>query len=167
VTDTPVGELFHVCLVTAELEVTMDALTRTVGTRWTDPVSSRMPVRLENGEEAVYRPRVTYSTTFPHLELHEARPGTALAAVPGGGVHHLGYWVADLAGGIAELASRGYRPEVVGSAPAGASAPAPDVGAFRPQVFAYLIAPAGHRVELVDVSVRPQIEAWLRGEPPI
>jgi hypothetical protein len=38
---------------------------------------------------------------------------------------------------------------------------------FRPRVFAYLLAPEGHRVELVDTSVRPRIEAWIRGQSPV
>lgn len=38
-----------------------------------------MPVLLGRGKAAVPPMRVAYSTAFPHIELHEARPGTALA----------------------------------------------------------------------------------------
>jgi hypothetical protein len=164
-----VGELFHVCLVTADLEATMEHLSSNLDVRWTEPFAAEMPVRLAGGAAATFTPRNAYSTTFPHVELVEARPGTLSMAAPSGGVHHVGYWVEDLAGGIEQLESRGYRAEMVGSGPpAGAgAAELPEGGEFRPQVFAYLIAPGGHRVELVDTSVRPRIEAWLRGEPPV
>jgi hypothetical protein len=164
------GELFHVCLVAANLEATMDVLSRNIGIRWTEPFAAEMPVRLEGGDAGTFTPRNAYSTTFPHVELVEARPGTLLTSDPSGGVHHVGYWVEDLAGGVAELVARGYRAEMVGSGPpAGARAGDRPVegGEFRPQLFAYLIAPEGHRVELVDVEVRPRIEAWIRGESPV
>ena len=167
----PVGELFHVCIVASDLEATMDLLSRNVGVRWTEPFAAEMPVRLAGGDAATFTPRNAYSTTFPHIELVEARPGTLLTSDPSGGVHHMGYWVDDLASGVEDLVSRGYRAEMLGSGPpAGAGAEAADQGAdeeFRPQVFAYLLAPEGNRVELVDVAVRPRIEAWIRGESPV
>jgi catechol 2,3-dioxygenase-like lactoylglutathione lyase family enzyme len=154
--EEPLGELFHVCLVTADLGGTMEALTRTTGTAWTSPVTSEMPVRLAEGADVVLTPTVVYSTTFPYVELHEARPGTALAMPPEGGVHHVGYWVEDLPGRLAALAARGFRQEVVGRAADGG-----------PSVFAYLLAPAGHRVELVDSVVRARIETWIAGGSPV
>lgn len=166
----PVGELFHVCLVAADLEATMEVLSRNIGIRWTEPFAAEMPVRLAGGEAAMFTPRNAYSTTFPHVELVEARPETLLTSDPSGGVHHVGYWVDDLAEGVEQLVARGYRAEMVGSGPpagaGGADLPA-DGDAGRPQVFAYLLAPEGHRVELVDTAVRPRIEAWIRGDSPV
>ena len=44
------------------------------------------------------------------VELWEAIPGTPLAAPPGGGIHHIGYWVDDTVQENARLSALGFSP---------------------------------------------------------
>jgi catechol 2,3-dioxygenase-like lactoylglutathione lyase family enzyme len=75
------------------------------------------------------------------VELWEAIPGTPLAAPPGGGVHHIGYWVDDMAKENARLSAPGFGPCAT-------------VG-HRPLLNA---GPSGTVVELCDLhSDRPQL----------
>lgn len=75
------------------------------------------------------------------VELWEAIPATPLAAPPGGGVHHIGYWVEDMAQENARLSALGFDPYAT-------------VG-HRPLLNA---GPSGTVVELCDLhSDRPQL----------
>ena len=68
-------------------------------------------------------------------------------------MHHLGWWVSDLRQSIAMLEAESHVLEswMVGN----------DGGPAR---FAYLRAPGGQLVEIVDVAIRPNPMAWLHGE---
>jgi hypothetical protein len=68
-------------------------------------------------------------------------------------MHHLGWWVSDLRQSIAMLEAESHVLEswMVGD----------DGG---PERFAYMRAPGGQLVEIVDVAIRPDLMAWFGGE---
>ena len=70
----------------------------------------------------------------------------------GGGVHHLGFWSADLTADAARLIAAGYE--------CGATAATPD---GRPAGFTYHRLRSGLWVELVDVTRKPAYDSWIAG----
>jgi catechol 2,3-dioxygenase-like lactoylglutathione lyase family enzyme len=98
--------------------------------------------------------RVVHSVDLPHVELVQAVAGTVFQPAPGNGWHHVAFWSPDLGPDVAALERQGYTREAWGRG-------ADDGLAF----FAYLVAPSGHRVELVNVGYRAEYEAvWARAE---
>ena len=69
------------------------------------------------------------------------------------GIHHLGYWSADVAADGRALTDAGYEREAAGAGPDGA----PLWSFHRPR--------AGPRVELVDRAIEPLMAAlWSRAD---
>ena len=98
-------------------------------------------------------PRVVYSAAGPlHLELLESAQDTVYAPELGVHLHHVGYWVDDLSGAIADAEQSGWHWEVTMMDDDG-----------RPSTFAYLTRPGQTRIELVDRANRDALMEILKG----
>jgi hypothetical protein len=145
-------EVHHVGAVVEHLETAMEIASRDLGVTWA-PVQEGAPVvRTGAGEVVAEQLRFTYSVEgTPHLELIESRDARLWRPGPPGGLHHLGAFVEDLAAESARVIARGMGLEFGGGADE------------RLEGFAYFLAPAGIRIELLDGRRRPDFERWLGG----
>ena len=146
------SRIYHVGIVVPDLGKAMDELGVELGISWPEPQNRREKrFRTEHGtiESDL---RFVYSIEGPpHLELIEAQAGTPWEATDSGIIHHVGFWVDDLAEASEELVNAGAPIEITYDTP-------------ELQSFAYHLTSSGLRVELVDVARRPGIEAWLGHE---
>lgn len=150
----PLDGFFHYGIVVRDFDAALDALGAQLGLDWATTVHREFAVAQPNGlVDADFR--VTYSVTGPpHFEVIEATVGTIWSPSSAGGVHHLGYWVDDLAGASAALTAAGYTWE--------ATYHNPDVDG--PFGFTYHTLPeTGLRVELVDRARQPAFDSWMAG----
>ncbi|MEU2870520.1 VOC family protein [Streptomyces olivoreticuli] len=139
------GNLYHTGIVVDDLDAAAAQITAATGTRWSDPIEFTMNLRYQDGDrktDLAFR----YSLSAPHIEILRAVPGTVITAAPDNAIHHLGYWVDDLAEAAAYLTGLGMTQEVCGLDDNG-----------RPMRFAYFLAPGGPRIEIVD---RPLLGDW-------
>ena len=142
------ADQFHVGIVVDDPAATMSDLTALFGYEWADELGGVVSVSGPDGDGTITL-QAWYSTSEPRLEIVQSVPGTVWTPAEGSGVHHLGYWVDDVAAGSAELERRGYPVEVVGRRPDGAA------------YWAYHRSPSGPRVELVSRSLRPTMESYF------
>lgn len=126
----------------------MAELTRTQGYEWCEEIGGHVSVWLPDGPTEINL-RAWYSKTVPHLEVVQAIPGTVWSPAAGSGIHHLGYWVEDVAYSLALLEAEGYVREAAGVRPDG-----------QPY-WAYLRHPEGIRVELVSQALQPTMERYF------
>jgi hypothetical protein len=150
----PIGDLFHTGIIVDDLHEAMKLLTRLAGLSWSTPQTIGGFVHTPQG--ALWRESyVTYSVEGPHrVELIQHLDSTAWRAVPGGRrVHHLGFWVDDLAEGIAAMKDLGMDAGVYGLTEAGE----PTSPSFHRH------EPSGLWFELIEASHRPAMETWWRG----
>lgn len=90
---------------------------------------------------------------FPFLELIEAQDGGLFGRAQGEGLHHVGFWVEDMAGVRATQEAEGLRTEARFDDPDGSE-----------RVF---YAGSGTiRVESVNARLRPEYERWLKSGTP-
>lgn len=142
------ADCYHTGLVVDDMSAAAERLTGAMGYRWTKPVEYTLSVATAEGDIDVPF-RFVYSVDAPHLELIQAVPGTIWTAPPGGGAHHLGYWVDDIAGAAAQLERSGYRLE---ARPSGETL----------SMFAYYVDPSGVRIEIVDRALFPDWPGFLQ-----
>jgi catechol 2,3-dioxygenase-like lactoylglutathione lyase family enzyme len=143
--------LCHVGQVVPDLEVAMANLTATYGLQWSSVQDRDLVVRDGDGNERPAHLRYTWSTAGPvHIELFQDAPGT-IWTTDGNALHHLCYWVEDLAAEAARLRAAGYRLDATRSGPDELNG------------FAYLVSPDGLRVEPKPERSRPALETWLAG----
>ncbi|XVQ14738.1 VOC family protein [Spirillospora sp. CA-255316] len=138
------ADQFHLGIVTAEFEATMDTLSTLFGYEWGPEVGEPIAVTLPTGE-AVLNLRCAFSTSVPRLELVRSIPGTMWEPAPGG-VHHVGFWSDDVAADSAELASNGYVLEASRN------------GADGRPFFSFQRSATGFRIELVSTVARAGLE---------
>jgi len=141
-------DCYHSGLVVPDVKAAAARLTAAAGYTWTTPVQATLAVAAADGEYEVPFEFV-YSLQPPHLELIHEVPGTIWTASPGHALHHLGFWVDDLTAATTSLEEAGYRLE---------ARPA-DEGAA---MFAYLIDPAGVRIEIVNRALFPDWPGFLQ-----
>jgi len=147
------GQLFHVGLRVADLDLAMAEFSASYGVSWCSVRDWPMDIWFPDVGYTSMPIRLTFSTTGPvRLELIEGSPGTPLDPNDGPGVHHLGYFVDDPAAETERLIGQGW--ELV------MAAAAPDDGYGR---FTYVRSPSGMLVEPVDASNRERFEAWWAG----
>ena len=147
------SDLFHAAWVVPDLAVAMDSF-RTVGLRLTEPREWSIVVGRPNLAPTSFSILAAFSCDGPlHVELIEGAAGSPWEPLANGAMHHLGWWVSDLRQSIAMLESESHVLEswMVGD----------DGGPAR---FAYLRAPGGQLVEIVDETIRPDLTSWFRGE---
>ncbi len=138
---------FHVGFVVPDLTAAQQEFSASHGLTWGSVMTVPMPVRY-GGEVSLREFSFVYSIEGPpHVEL------VAIGGPPwtvGEGVHHIGYWSEDLAADIQQLEGTGYSLVATGVDEGGAL--------FG---FAYLRGAGGLLVELVDVAVKPMLQAGL------
>ena len=144
------GELdvFHVGLVTADLELAMKTIGENLGIAWAPVQERTQAVRTGAGEPRDEPIVFTYSSDGPpHVELIQSTAGSLWEVTPPGCLHHIGAFADDVTvppgPGMSLEFGGGHGEEPVG--------------------FAYWISPAGMRVELVDGSRRNEFKAWFEG----
>jgi hypothetical protein len=142
------ADQFHIGIVVDDPASAMSDLTALFGYEWCDQLGGPVAVSLPSGDTTIQL-QAWYSKSEPRLEIVQSIPGTVWTPAAGSGVHHLGYWVDDVAAGSAELERRGYAVEAVGRRPDGVP------------YWAYHRSPAGPRVELVSRKLRPTLESYF------
>jgi hypothetical protein len=141
------ADQYHVGIISDDPAATMAQLTELLGYEWCDPIGGTVIVGTPDGDITV-EARTCYSKTTPRLEVAQSHPGTVWTRADSG-LHHVGFWVDDVAATIAELEERGYAFEAAGKLPDGAP------------YWAYLIGPAGPRVEIVSRQLQPMLERYF------
>ncbi|MGH3252783.1 MAG: VOC family protein [Trebonia sp.] len=149
------GDLFHLCLSVGDVEAAKARLGATRAWRWAPVEDWTLDVFLPGGGVAQMEASVTYSVNGPvHVELTRFRAGPEPAGDDLVEPHHLGYWSADVEATTESLIERGWSLEY-------------QVGAVGGRPIAAMVrSPAGYRVELVPVTSRPRVEAWLASGRP-
>lgn len=150
----PVGptDLYHVGIVTPDLEAGMVRFSQLLGIRWGPVFEVDTDVRTADGEVRTVTMRLSYSIDQPHLELVQEIEGTPWVCNPYSNLHHLGFWTGALEGRSAGLSSSACPLEVCGAG-----------DATGPRSFAYHRDPLGVRVELVDDAIRGGMESLWSG----
>jgi lactoylglutathione lyase len=148
------GDLFHMCLSVGDVEAAKIRLGATREWRWAPVADWTLDVFLPGGAVVPMEASVTYSVNGPvHIELTQFRAGPVPTRDDLVEPHHLGYWCADVAAAVEGLIGRGWSLEY-------------QVGAVGGDPIAAMVrSPAGYRVELVPVTSRPNVEAWLASGP--
>jgi len=147
------SDQYHAAWVVPDLAAAMESF-QTIGLRWATPTLRSIIVGRPNLAPTPFSILVSYSCDGPlHVELIQGAAESPWEPLADGVMHHLGWWVDDLRQSIAMLESESHVLEswMVGE----------DGGPAR---FAYLRAPGGQLVEVVDAAIRPNLMAWLRGE---
>lgn len=139
---------FHIGVIVDDPKSTMADLTALFGYEWCDEIGGSVTASLPTGDINIEL-RAWYSKSEPRLEIVQSIPGTVWTQVENSGIHHLGYWVDDVATASAALEARGYPVEVVGKRPDGAA------------YWAYHRSPSGPRIELVSRLLRPTMEGYF------
>lgn len=143
-------DYYHTGIVVPDITEAMASLEASGGYRWTNPMSYVLPLRTADGI-AEFTSTFVYSLQAPHLELIQEAPGSPWIASPGSAIHHLGYFVDDLAESARLLERNGFTFEATAGTGPGALA-----------LFAYYVNGSGTRIELVDRALFPDFPAFLR-----
>jgi catechol 2,3-dioxygenase-like lactoylglutathione lyase family enzyme len=100
---------FHVAILVADIDQAIGDFSRALGLTFHPPIRAEFS-RLEDPEPHPSFCRCTYSQDGPpHIELIEAN-GDGLFSIRGGeGVHHIGFWEADIEGKCSFLAGAGIQ----------------------------------------------------------
>ncbi|WP_293003145.1 VOC family protein [Mycobacterium sp.] len=147
-------DYYHTGIVVADLDVAMQRLSAVAGYTWITPVTYTLPFRTMNGTRELTS-TFAYSLQAPHLELIQQVPESPWTAAAGNSVHHLGYFVDDLAETARELEANGFAFEAT------ADTSPPDLA-----LFAYYIDAFGTRIEIVDRKLFPDFSAFLKSATP-
>lgn len=140
------ADCYHVGLVVPDIDSAAKRLTASAGYEWTNVIEYPIDVVTATGKQQVPF-RFVYSLQAPHIELITEVPGTLWTATGGPAVHHLGYFVDDIAAASVHLEQSGFQLEV---RPAG-----------DPSTFAYFIDPVGVRIEIVNRALFPDWQVFL------
>jgi len=147
-----ITEPFHVGIIVADLDAAMADYSAATGCTWHSMQSRDVTLRIDGGLLSTHV-MFNYSVEGPvQLELVQGLPGTPWDAAVHGGVDHLGYWSDDFQGDMAALGAAGWEFLY------GADDEEGGVGGF-----CFYMTPAGQRVELLDVEMRPMFERWFAG----
>jgi catechol 2,3-dioxygenase-like lactoylglutathione lyase family enzyme len=147
-------ELFHTGMIVHDLQAAIDLYSVAFGMRFAEPlVTSGLMITNEGLRNRTSW--VTYSLDGPHrIELIEQADDTAWQTARGGPqVHHLGFWVDDLAGETKRLEGLGFTFEVGGR----------DADGNLAGVVYLANAVGGLLVELVDRVTAAQLVPYFEG----
>jgi ligand-binding sensor domain-containing protein len=147
------ADQYHAGIVVDDPVATMAQLTDLAGYEWADQIGGTVTVSLPDGDRQIEM-RTWYSKTTPRLEVVQSHQGTLWTRADSG-LHHVGYWVGDVAATMAELEKRGYAFEAAGKRPDG-----------QPY-WAFLQPPAGSgaagpRLEIVSRALQPMMEHYFQ-----
>jgi hypothetical protein len=105
--------LFHIGLAVPDLEKGMAEFGALFDLEWRPVRVAKVTLVDSTGRRSEAEVHVTFSIPGPFaIELWEAIPDTPLAMPEAGPLHHMGYWVDDLAAESERLEALGY-PKVV------------------------------------------------------
>ncbi len=141
-------DVFHVGLVTPDIELAMNTIGTNLGIAWSRVQQRTQEVRTGSGEVRDEPIVFTYSSDGPpQVELIQSLTGSVWEVTPRGCVHHIGAFADD----VTVPPGPGMSMEFGGG------------HGELPVGFAYYISAHGMRVELVDASRRGQFEEWFGG----
>jgi catechol 2,3-dioxygenase-like lactoylglutathione lyase family enzyme len=143
-------DYYHTGVVVPDLDAAMARLSALGGYQWINPLTYTLPFRTANGTRELTSTFV-YSLQSPHVELIQQVPDSPWIAAPGNSVHHLGYFVDDLAETARTLEANGFTFEATA-----------DTSPSDLALFAYYIDAFGTRIEIVDRALFPDFPAFLR-----
>ena len=89
-------DYYHTGIVVPDLDAAMDRLNAVAGYQWITPLTYTLPFRTVNGTRELTS-TFAYSLQSPHVELIQQVAESPWTAAAGNSVHHLGYFVDDLA----------------------------------------------------------------------
>lgn len=147
-------ELFHVGFLVADIEKSKAHFEEVLGIEF-HPVAEvdLMVETMHHPDPHPYTSRICYSIQGPpYTELVEADASDYKSLSQGERIHHLGYWVADVAAQREIQAAAGLRDEVL--------IRYSDSDAIR-QWFTDPVGLHGVRAEYFDLAWRPQFEQWM------
>ena len=102
------GSIWHIGIAVHDLEKGQRELSEVFGLRWR-PARVRRLTLADAADRYEVECHVVFSLGGPFaVEVWQAIPGTPLDMPDGGGVHHIGYWVDDLAAESKRLDALGY-----------------------------------------------------------
>ena len=148
------GDLFEICYIVPDIEAAMDRFSRAFGYTWSPILEGVLPMRDADGDSTPPF-RMAVSRETPQIELLETQPGTALVPPAGTGLHHVGYYVDDLAAESDRLASLGFPLDRAGNA-----------DGTVPDGWVYHRMDDGTLVELVDRARKPLRDSLIAGQMP-
>jgi hypothetical protein len=140
-------DLYHTGIVVEDFGRALAWLTDAAGYRWCDEAAVEQVVWTPDGDQKVPI-RFAYSMSEPRLEVIEAVPGTVWTPADSG-IHHLGYWSADVDRDLEALGARGMQTEARQLLQDGST------------LWAYCRGTAGPRVELVSRALEPMMTTWF------
>jgi lactoylglutathione lyase len=145
--------LFHVGMRVPDLELAMAELGTGLGLTWAEVVERDQPIWTpENGHDVV-RLRFTYSCEGPqHVELLQGAPESLWDGRNATGIHHLGFWVHDVAAETERRLAAGWTLEMA------QRSPEEGYGSMT-----YMRSPSGFLLEPVTIGARPRFERWWAG----
>jgi len=150
------GEVFHVGIRVADLEVAQRELTGSVGVHWTSPAHIPMKAWVPGEGYRKWDLTISFSVEGPvHIELLHGSPGSYWdTGIGGAGLHHIGVWVDDVARANEELVRQGWVVELAGRAPE------EGYGSFT-----YTRSPAGVLLEpeTTRAGARERFDRWYAG----
>ena len=111
------GKIWHIGMAVPDLEKGLEEIGELFDLTWRPIVTRSMTIKDGDGRSYDIDCRVTFSLGGPFaVEVWQAIPGTPLAMPESGYLHHIGYWVDDLAAESERLDHLGY-PPFLSSAP--------------------------------------------------
>ena len=103
------GSIWHIGIAVPDLEKGQKELGEVFGLRWRPARVRKLTLADTAGRPYAVECHVAFSLGGPFaVEVWQAIPGTPLDMPEGGGVHHIGYWVDDLAAEAKRLDALGY-----------------------------------------------------------
>jgi len=131
---------FHVGIVVDDFKPARRWLTDTFGYEWGPDVQLEYTMQLPDGP-LTYQQHLQYSVTEPRLELVQSVDGTPFQP-SSSGLHHVGYWCADVESTSAALVADGWAWECGVNLEDGSPG------------WAYHFNPIGVRIELVSRGMK-------------
>ena len=103
------GSIWHIGIAVPDLEKGKTELGEVFGLRWGPARVRKLTLADAAGLPYEVECHVVFSQGGPFaVEVWQAIPGTPLDMPEAGGVHHIGYWVDDLAAEAKRLGALGY-----------------------------------------------------------
>ena len=103
------GSIWHIGIAVPALDKGQKELGEVFGLRWRPARVRKLTLTDAAGRPSAVECHVAFSLGGPcAVEVWQAIPGTPLDMPQAGGVHHIGYWVDDLAAEAKRLDALGY-----------------------------------------------------------
>jgi hypothetical protein len=103
------GSIWHIGIAVRDLEKGQKELSEVFGLRWRPARVRKLTLLDADGRLFAVECHVVFSLGGPFaVEVWHAISGTPLGVPAAGGVHHIGYWVDDLAAEAKRLDALGY-----------------------------------------------------------